>query len=310
MKNTNSWNLPKGLISVVQTPFYSDDKIDVASLERLLEDAIKGGVNGFLAPAVASEVAFLTQGERITLVKRISEIVNKRIALIVGASSSSESEVKTQARFAMEINATAYLVAVPDHLYDAPQAIVPFFQSISSECSLPLIIQDLQWNSNGLPLSIMSELWEAIPTLAGFKIETVPAGPKYTRVREKLGGQVFLCGGWAIPQMIESFDRGIDAMIPESSMIRVYRAIIDLYQKNQRRDALDLFNRLLPVLSYTNQELTTSIAFFKRLLVRKAIFSSARLRMPDFEWDQYNIRVADDLIELYLEIEEDIHRFT
>ncbi len=305
MKNSNQWNLPKGLISVVQTPFHLDGAIDFSSLEKLLEDAMETGVNGFLAPAVASEVSYLTHEERFTLVQRIAEIVQSRIPLIAGASSSSEMECQSYAEFAMKINAAGYLVAVPDALYDTPQEIVPFFQSIASTCSLPLIVQDLQWNGYGLPLSIMEVLWESIPTLAGFKIETVPAGPKYTQVRERLGGEAFLCGGWAIPQLIESFDRGIDAMIPESSMIRVYRAIMELYQNKRRQDALELFYRLLPVLSFTNQEISISIAFFKRLLVRKGIFSGAKLR-GQFEWDVYNQRMADELIDRYLEIEEEI----
>lgn len=299
--------LPRGLISVVQTPFASDGGIDFASLERLLDDAIEAGVDGFLAPAVASEVECLSPDERFTLARRVADITRNRVSFIAGASSPNADECLSYIRHAESVNAAGCLVAVPNHLYETPERIVPFLQAIADGCRLPLLIQDLRWNDYGLSLPVMKELWDSIPNLAGFKIETVPAGPKYTQVRNELGDGAFLCGGWAIPQLIESLDRGVDAMIPESSMIRAYRAIFQLYRQGRREDAVTLFNRLLPILAFTNQEIAVSIAFFKRLLVRKGIFACECMRRG-FEWDRYNLRVADESIDRYLEIELDIEK--
>jgi len=53
-------------------------------------------------------------------------------------------------------------------------------------------------------------------------------------------------------------------------------------------------------------EIGLSIAFFKRLLVRKGIFRTAVMRWPWVGWDEFNLRIADKLIELYLASEKEI----
>ena len=295
---------PRGIVSVVQTPLDANNEIDLPSLARLIDDAIDSGVNGFLAPAVASEVAYLSDAERVAIVEWIAATNARRVPFIVGASSNDVAQCQQHARLAERVGADAYLVAVPNELYARPDAIVPFFQAVASASALPLIIQDLEWNGPGLRLDTIARLRAEIPTLVGLKIETIPAGPKYSAVRDLLGDDFFISGGWAIPQMIEALDRGVDAMIPESAMVRVYATIDRLYRAGKRADALKLFRALVPVLAFTNQEIATSIAFFKRLLVRRGIFSSERMRHPGFAWDAPNTRIADELIELYLHLHQ------
>ena len=296
-------SLPRGIVSVMQTPFDEQGRIDWNSLGRLVDDAITAGVAGFLAPAVASEVAALTSDERKELLRFLSAQIQGRVPLIVGASSDDPQICRDMARLAEELAAAAWLVSVPQPCYRQPESTLTFFQSVARDCRLPLIVQDLQFGGPGLPLDVLDRLRREIPLIQGIKIETVPVGPKYTAVREMCGNGFYIAGGWAVPQMIEALDRGIDAMIPESSMIRVYQAVDRRYQSGDRTAALRLFRELLPILAFTNQELLTSIAFFKLLLKRKGIFSCDALRVPGFTWDAYNRRIAEELIDYYLQVE-------
>jgi dihydrodipicolinate synthase/N-acetylneuraminate lyase len=308
MTELQKHNLKPGIISVLQTPFNLTGEIDFDSLECLLEDAIQSGVDGFLAPAVASEVEYLNPVEREQLVRKVAKAVDHRVPLVVGASSTDIRICQKFAALAEEVDAEAYLVAVPAELYANPSELVPFFSQVASTSDAPLIIQDLQWNGPGLEMETITQLQQALPTLVGLKIETVPAGPKYTSVRNACGDDFFISGGWAVPQWIEALDRGIDAMIPESSMIGVYSAILARYRSGQRDTALELFRQLLPVLTYTNQEIAVSVAFFKRLLVRREVIQSEAMRMPGFVWDEYNSRIAEELIELYLNLEQQVSK--
>ena len=292
-----------GIVPVVQTPFDEHGGLDRESLRRLVQDAIDGGAKGFLSPAVASEVAHLSVAEREEVLGEIQQTAAGRVSLIVGASSDEVNECRHFARWGVDHGAAAYLVAVPAALYRQPEAIVPFFCQVTEGIALPLVVQDLEFNGPGMSLSVINQLRQAVSALAGIKVETTPAGPKYTAVRETFGPDFFIAGGWAVPQFIEALDRGVDAMVPEASMVRVYAAIYRAHSAGQRQLAKDIFNALLPILAFTNQELTTSIAFFKRLLVRKRIFATAHLRMPGFAWDRFNERIADELIEQYLALE-------
>ncbi len=270
--------LPSGIVGVVQTPFLSDGTIDDESLVGLVESAIAAGVGGFVAPAVASEVESLSKTEREQVVRLIVEACAGRVPLIVGGSSSQIEVCADYGRIALAHGAAALLVAVPAGLYGEPGRVVAFFESLAARVDVPIVVQDLQWNGPGLEVACIAELAARIPNFAGIKIETVPAGPKYSLVREGLGEDFYIAGGWAVPQMIEALDRGVDALMPECSMVPVYVRIASLHRAGQREAALCLFRELLPVLTYTNQEIRTSIAFFKELLVRKGIVRTAAMQ--------------------------------
>ena len=85
-------------------------------------------------------------------------------------------------------------------------------------------------------------------------------------------------------------------------MIKIYCAIDKAHRSGNRAEASKIFRQLLPVLAFSNQDLLT-IAFFKRLLVRRGIFANENIREGEFEWDAYNTRVADELIEVVIQLE-------
>lgn len=293
--------LPRGIVSVVQTAFTPGETLDMVSVDRLLHDALDAGVDGFLVAAVASEVGFLQPHEKAQLVRAAVRAAG-RVPVIAGASAATAKESAAAIAQAEEEGATAALVAVPAERYGDEQAVVDFFRPLAG-VQLPLVVQDLQFNGPGLSIDCIRRLRDLLPQLMGLKIETVPAGPKYSAVREVCGPEFWVAGGWAVPQMIEALDRGVDAMVPESSMVRIYRAVIDLHSRGRRNEARELFRALLPILSFSNQEIATSVAFFKRLLVRKKIFASAHQRMPMPAWDAISERRANELIDEYLQIE-------
>lgn len=298
--------LPRGIIPVLQTPFGVDGGIDYESLGRLIDDAVEGGATGFLSPAVASEVGTLTGSERDKLGRFVHGRIGGRAALIAGCSSTDADECARLANSAEAIGADAVLVAAPDGLRDDAEGLVRFMKTATGGVRLPLIVQDLDWMGPGVAVEALLRLRDEIPQFGGIKIETVPAGPKYTLAREVLGSEFHISGGWATPQMIEAMDRGVDGLIPEASMVRVYIAIWRLHEEGRRQEAVELFRRFVPILTFSNQEIHLSIAFFKRLLVRKGIFSGERMRAGAFAWDAYNLRIAEELIDYCLDLESEL----
>ena len=165
------------------------------------------------------------------------------------------------------------------------------------------MIQDWDPGGQGMRIEVILELFEKIETFRYCKIETIPAGPKYTAVLEATGGRLHVSGGWAVTQMIEALDRGVHAMIPECGMIRIYRRIDRLYRGGNRKKAQDLFNRLVPVLAFTNQQLDVSIRFFKKLLRRKGIFRTETCRLQSPPFDAPMEKIAEELVDRVLDIE-------
>ncbi|HLV86230.1 MAG TPA: dihydrodipicolinate synthase family protein [Candidatus Sulfotelmatobacter sp.] len=300
----NIAKLPRGIVPLLETPFLEDGGVDYDSLQKLVEHSIAGGTNGLTGPLVASEVHALSIAEREQIVKISAEAIDGRVPFIVGASSDDPQICRSFARLAERVEAAAYLVAVPNNLYGRTEDLITFFRSIVVESGAPLIVQDLQFNGPGMGLDTMKQLRDTLPTLVGLKIETVPAGAKYTMVREAFGPDFYISGGWAVPQLIEALDRGVDAMIPECAPIRVYSAIYRAYASGERQEAIRIFRELVPVLVFSNQELYHSIAFFKRMLARRKLIRTEKLRAPGYNWDRFNLRIADELTEYYLALEQ------
>jgi 4-hydroxy-tetrahydrodipicolinate synthase len=294
----------KGILPVLQTPFLQDHNLDWTAHQELIRHALDSGANGFLVPGVASEVEWLHYEEREALIRSTVRLTGGRVPVIGGASADELKDCAAYGTLCLSAGADAFLTAVPQNLYlQSTQEQIRFFRELASSVPLPLIIQDLQFAGPGLHLEMMKELYDSIPSLIGFKVETISAGLKYTALRKQLGGDCFLSGGWAVTQLIEALDRGVDAMIPEASMIPVYRRIFDCHRTGDRDGALKWFRNLLPILAFSNQELYTSIAFFKKLLVRKGIFRTSICRADLFNWDEYNSKIGDELIFDYLELE-------
>lgn len=289
-------SLPRGIVPVLQTPFDADRDVDCGSLDRLIEDALSAGASGFLYPAVASEVETLSDAERERLVSFVVKTIAGRVPLIAGCSGTDAGQCARLVRWAAGCGAQACLIAAPERLRDHPLELARFLRDAMAGTALPLVIQDLDWSGPGLSLQTLTLLREQIPQLAGAKIESVPAGPKYTLVRQAFGEGFHISGGWAIAQMIEALDRGVDALIPEASLVERYAAIMALHRAGRRDAAIGRFRELLPVVAFTNQEIALSIAFFKRFLVKRGVFATALMRRQGFEWDSYQLAIADELI--------------
>ena len=97
MSAMRAHTLRRGIICVIQTPFDADGAVDLKSLRRLATDVIEAGVDGVLAPVVASEVASLSSAERTQVVDVIAQTVAGRAPLIVGASSDETDHCRRYA---------------------------------------------------------------------------------------------------------------------------------------------------------------------------------------------------------------------
>jgi len=291
-----------GIVTVVNTPFTTADAIDLDSLSANVAYALDAGIAGFLVPALASEVGKLTSEERETLVRRLVDDVNGRVPVIGGASADDPAARKRLAATLIELGCDGVLVNIP---YQNDTQFEADVRAIARQKPGFLMLQDWDFGGYGLPVALITRLFEEIDVFQSLKIEVVPAGVKYTEVMEATGGKLHLAGGWAITQMIEALDRGVHAMMP-TAMHRVFVRIFNLYRAGQREAAVKLFNQIAPVLAFSNQHLDISVHFFKRLLYQQGIYATPYVRKPILTFDRYHARIADELISHIIELENQL----
>ena len=175
-----------GIVSVLNTPFRRDNTIDITALKTNIRLAMESGVAGFLVPAMASEVYKLSDFERFEMVSAALQETNNRVPVIAGAG---ETELKKAKRI-LQAYAT---LGCRNVLFQIPfQNNIQFrdhFNTLAEIDSDMIMLQDWDPSGYGLPDELILELFRDVGKFRCLKIETVPAGPKYSRILELTNGE-------------------------------------------------------------------------------------------------------------------------
>lgn len=292
----------KGIVTVLNTPFKQDDTIDFLALRNNVREAMKAGVAGFLVPGMASEVYKLSDSERVKLVETVLGEVNEKVPVIAGAGETELIKSIKLLKSYIDLGCRNVLFQIP---YQNDNQFKAHFMKLAEIDVDMIMLQD--WNASGYGLSdeLICDLFENIENFRCLKIETVPAGIKYTRILSLTEGRLNVSGGWAVTQMIEGLKRGVHAFMP-TGMHWIYAGIYRLWILGKEDEATNLFRKILPVLAFSNQHLDISINFFKRLLNRQGIYPTANVRDPILPFDHIHQQIADKLIDSVIELESEL----
>lgn len=291
-----------GIVTVLNTPFKTDNSIDFSALLRNVKYALDAGVAGFLVPAMASEVYKLSETERIQMVDAVLTEVNGKVPVIAGAGETDRVKSKRLISEYIKLGCKNVLFQIP---FNDENQFKNHFSELAETGPELIMLQDWDSSGYGLPDELICDLFETVDAFRCLKVETVPAGVKYSRILELTGGRLNVSGGWAVSQMPEGLKRGVHAFMP-TGMHWIYTTIYRLYKEGKLEEAENLFQQILPVLAFSNQHLDVSIHFFKRLLYRQGIYSTPNIRQPILPFDHVHREIADKLIEKVIMLENKI----
>lgn len=292
----------RGIVTVLNTPFTTSNTVDLDALQQHVAYALEAEVNGFLVPAMASEVEKLTIEERVTIVDAVLQVVDDRVPVFAGTGGAHVARSKKLLAAYLDLGCKHALFQIP---YENDVQFENDFADLAELQPEVIMLQD--WDASGYGLSdeLIGHLFEEVEAFRCLKVETSPAGIKYSRLLRRTNGRLHVSGGWAVPQMMEGLRRGVHAFMP-TGMHYTYTQIYRAYKAGRHEEANTLFERILPVLSFANQHLDISIHFFKRLLYRQGIYNTARVRKPILPFDEVHEEMAERLIGRVVELEEEI----
>ena len=294
----------RGIIPSLHTPFCRDNKVDISSLQNLIDHTIVSGCAGMLVGAVAGENASLSLDEKEAIINACVKHNNNRLPLIVSCSANNQYDRITLSRAAKVAGADWILCQTPNNLNG--NELTECFNEIADAGPSNLMIQDLSWTDNGMNDEDILLLFENIKKFKGLKIEVLNSGPKYSRILKATNHKLHLSGGWAIMGMIEALNRGVHAFIP-STMEVIYNQIYNLFTEKKINKARDLFSKILPIVSFTHQHIDIAIKFSKMLRVREEIFTTELCRSPISEFDIYQLEEANIHIEKVISLQNNIN---
>lgn len=291
-----------GIVTVLNTPFTDSDEIDFHALKRNVEEALAAGVAGFLVPAMASEVQKLTFNERLGMVDCVLQAVDGKTPVFAGTASASIAESKNILKSYLGLGCRHVLIQLP--FVNEEQFKQDFLRLADCDPEV-IMLQDWDASGYGLPDELIMELFETVPAFRCLKVETNPAGIKYSNMLKLSNGKLNVSGGWAVTQMPEGLKRGVHAFMP-TGMHWIYTKIFKDFHDGNVHKATALFNEILPILVFSNQHLDISIHFFKRLLWKQGNYPTPNVRQPILLFDKIQQEIADGLIQKIMEIEDRI----
>lgn len=291
-----------GIVTVLNTPFTVTGDVDLISLKKNVTEALNAGVNGFLVPAMASEVSKLTFKERLEMVEATLSVINGKVPVFAGLGGMNFNKSVELLKSYIKLGCKQILFQIP--YTDENQFKYRFFKLAELQPEV-IMLQDWDPLGYGLPDSLIIDLFEQVETFRCLKVEVIPSGIKYSRMIELTEGKLHVSGGWAVSQMVEGLMRGVHAFMP-TGMHWIYAEIFNLWKTNKRDQATDLFYKIIPVLAFSNQHLDISIHFFKRLLKHQGIYATSNVRSPILPFDTIHKQIADKHINNVIEFERNI----
>lgn len=291
----------RGIVTVINTPFTKENKVDLSALKTNVAYAIDAGVAGFLVPAMAAEVYKLTSAERLNMVAAVLE-VSENLPVIAGIGAPTFDESKKLLKSHLDLGCKNVLFQIP---YENETQFDAHFSDLANLGPEMIMLQDWDFSGEGLPDQLICNLFEKCEAFRCLKIETVPAGIKYSRILKLTNGQLNLSGGWAVSQMLEGLKRGVHAFMP-TGMHYIYTEIYRLFKQGKTEESEKLFRKIVPVLAFSNQHLDISIHFFKRLLFSQGVYLTPKVREPILKFDKLHQEIADQHIKNIIELENQL----
>ncbi|MGV9881017.1 dihydrodipicolinate synthase family protein [Streptomyces sp. NPDC003006] len=140
-----------GVVPPVCTPLTPDREVDTASLVRLVDHLVGGGVDGLFVLGSTSEVAYLTDRQRALVLDTVVRHVGGQLPVLAGAIDMTTPRVLDHVRTLTEAGADAAVVTAPFYTRTHPAEIARHFRLVARGSAVPVVAYDL-------PMSVHTKL--------------------------------------------------------------------------------------------------------------------------------------------------------
>ena len=132
-----------GSLVALVTPFDGNNRVDFASLKRLIDFHVEQGSSGLVIAGTTGESPTLTRSEHIELIGRSVEIAAGRIPVIAGTGSNSTLQSIELSRAVYDSRLTGYMAVVPYYNKPTQEGIVQHYTAIADAIDRPLLMYNV-----------------------------------------------------------------------------------------------------------------------------------------------------------------------
>ena len=133
----------KGSLVALVTPFDGNNRVDYASLKRLIDFHVDQGSNGLVIAGTTGESATLAHSEHVELITRAVELSAGRLPIIAGTGSNSTAQTVDLSCAVADTGIDALLIVVPYYNKPVQEGIYQHFTVIADAVDKPLMMYNV-----------------------------------------------------------------------------------------------------------------------------------------------------------------------
>jgi len=284
-----SW---QGVFAVLVTPFDDGLALDEAALRAEVDFCLACGVQGLVAPVVASEFYTLSDGERVRVMEVVASQAAGKVPFVAGVAGTSAAHAAELTHAAAAAGADA-VIAMPPYTARLPRAgVIDYYTRIAAASELPVMIQNAD-APIGSPLASqdLAALARQLPAIEAIKEETGPNPQRVGALASTLGpGGPAVFGGLGGIYLFNELRRGARGSMPACQFADVAVDIFRLAASGDEGEARRRFALLQPALV---MERLYGMTFMKECLVRRGVLTNSLTRVPEPPLDDDDRRELD-----------------
>lgn len=239
----------QGVYAVPCTAFTGDGQVDEAAMRKHLRFLLdEGGVQGMIPTGSTGEFAFLSDGERKTVVELTVDEVDGSVPVIAGAAGVSTRETIEYAQSAQEAGADGVMVVSPYYGHPDQDELYHHFKDLAESIDVPVMLYN---NPGAAGVDILPPLVARLAEVDGIAAIKESTG-EMQRVAEIMrlcrDDIEVLCGCDTLP--MEMFAMGVQGWVAAPSNV-IPRQCVELHRlvvvDRDLEAGKELYFKLLPL---------------------------------------------------------------
>jgi 4-hydroxy-tetrahydrodipicolinate synthase len=152
------------------TPFNEDGSVDFASLEKLIDFVIDGGVNYVVTLGTTGETPTLSKEEKKDIINQTFHFVAGRVPVVVGIGGNNTSEIVKDIETLPIEKATAILSASPYYNKPSQEGLYQHYKALAASTNKPIILYNVPGRTgSNIAASTTIRLANEIENINGIK---------------------------------------------------------------------------------------------------------------------------------------------
>ena len=230
-----------GLFPIAFSPFTPNNKLDLDGLAAEVKFCNRGGVHGIIWPQLASAWSTLSDAERMEgTAAMLAADKSRRTAIVIGVQGPDLATVTKYSKLATRLGADAIISLPPNGVSDE-KALLEYYQKVGATTDLPMFAQFV----GTMSVDLLVEMFRTIPNFRYVKDEAGEPLERVGEIRKRTGDQVKVFSGKGVQTMMTEMELGFSGHCPYTNLADIYAQAYDLFHEGKRREAFDMFGRVL-----------------------------------------------------------------